>query len=351
MSRRRIASLAFVVAGLAAASCTGIAVEQHAAPELPPLRAMGYRIAVVPFTVSATEDDFFADSLAAVGDLLAFESSRELPMREQVGAMLHGDVVAWLQQSDYEVVDPWHVTTQLDHAGIDAAARRDPARAADVARAVGADGIVYGDVRRWNRSYYVLQTVVEVALHLELIDAASGKQLFRTDRAEQIGAGLTGGPTGYVSAATEPIAGLRGSNLRGLARSVARHVAADLNGGELGTEVGPATPRLAVVALAKEHDGAFRVGERVDVIAIGSPDCEVDFALGRMRTEIPMRTSERHDDPRGTRATYLGHYVVASADEATELPLTCTIRRGTARRAVAVRYRWDGQVSLAGNAR
>jgi hypothetical protein len=350
MSRQVVAALAIALGTLVPAGCTGLAVELHTAPELPPLRAMGYRVAVVPFTVSASPNDFVTDSLAAVGDLLALEPGHELPMREQVGEMMHGDVVAWLQQSDFEVVDPWHVATQLDHAGIDAAARRDPARVAEVARAVGADGIVYGDVRRWNRSYYVLQTVVDVALHLELVDAATGKHLFRTDRSERIGAGLSGGPTGYVSAATEPLAGLRGSNLRALARGVARHVAADLNGGELGTEVGPATPRLAVVALAKEHDGAFRVGERVDVIAIGSPDCEVSFALGCLRTTVPMRASERHDDPRGARATYLGHYVVASADHAEELPLLCTIRRGAARRSVAVRYRWDGRVSLAGGA-
>ncbi|MFY9345285.1 MAG: GNA1162 family protein [Planctomycetota bacterium] len=333
---------------LVAAGCTGIAVERHAAPELAALRGMGYRVAVVPFAVTAPEDGFFTDALAQVGDALALEPGRARPMRERVGAMLRDDVVAWLQQSEFEVVDPWHVATQLDHAGIDLAARQDPARARDVARAVGADGVLYGDVRRWNRSWYVLQSEVEVALRLELRDAASGTTLFRTDRSETIGSGITGGPTGYVSAATEPIAGLRGANLRALTRSVARHAVADLNGGDLGNEASATTPRLAVVALARVHAGPFRAGERVDVIATGSPDCEVRFDLGRLRTAVPMRQSERHDDPRGARATYAGHYVVAPTDAADELPLTCTIQRGAARRTVAIRYRWDGSVSLAG---
>jgi len=333
---------------LAAAACTSVAVEQQAAPELAPLRTMGYRIAVVPFTVSAPEDGFLSDSLAPVGELFALEASRELPLRQRIGGIVEGDVVAWLQQSEFEIVDPWHVATQLGHAGIGVERQRDPANVHAVARAVGADGIVYGDLRRWNRGYYVVQSVVEVALRLELIDAATGKQLFRTDRHEQIGSGLTGGPTGYVSAATEPIAGLRGSNLRSLTRSVARHVVTDLNGGELGGEPGPTTPRLSVVALAKEHMGPFRAGERVDVIAIGSADCEVRFDLGRLRTVVPMRQTERHDDARGARGTYLGHYIVADTDDAEELPLTCTIHRGAARRAIAVRYRWEGAVSLAG---
>lgn len=348
MNGRSIAGSVMLLWSLAA--CTSVDVQQHAEPALAQLRTMGYRVAVVPFTVSAPEDGFLADSLAPVGELLALERSRDLPMRERIGTLLHDDVVAWLQQSEFEVIDPWHVATQLAHAGFDAAAMRDPARRRDVARAIGADGIVYGDVRRWNRSYYVLQTVVEVALHLELFDASSGQQLFRSDRAETIGSGLTGGPTGYVSVATEPISGLRGSHLRTLTRSVARHVVADLNGGELGNQLGPTSPRLAVVALAKEHAGPFRTGERVDVIAVGSPDCDVRFDLGRLRTVVPMRQTERRDDARGARATYLGHYIVAAADNAEELPLLCTIQRGAARRTVAVRYRWAGTLSLAGAA-
>jgi hypothetical protein len=203
-------------------------------------------------------------------------------------------------------------------------------------------------VRQWNRSYYLLQSVAEVGLHVELIDATSGITLFASDRTERYGAGLSGGPTGYVSAVTEPLAGLSGSHLRTLARNAARHLAEDLNGGELGNQPGPSAPRLAVVALAKEHDGPFRIGERVDVIATGSPDCRVQFDLGRLRTSVPMMQTTRHDDPRGPRATYLGHYIVDAADAADGLPLTCTIHRGSARRSVEVHYRWDGTVSLAG---
>lgn len=339
----RLAALSLL---LVATACTSVDVAQHTAPELAPLRTMGYRIAVMPFAVSAPEDGFLSDSLAPVGELLSLEASRELPLRTRIGDLVQGDVIAWVQQTEFELVDPWHVPTQLGHAGFTPAQQRDPANVRAIAKAVGADGIVYGDLRRWNRGYYVVQSVVEVALHLELIDAATQKQLFTTDRSETIGSGLTGGPTGYVSAATEPIAGLRGSNLRSLTRAVARHAVADLNGGELGNQQGPTTPRLAVVALAKEHMGPFRAGERVDVIAIGSADCEVRFDLGRLRTVVPMRQTERHDDPRGTRATYLGHYVVADADAAEDLPLLCTIQRGAARRSVAVRYRWEGAVSL-----
>jgi len=346
-ARRRLG----LAAVLTFAACTGVAEQHHAAPELTQLRAAGYRIAVLPFTNSAPEDGFLAGSLAPVGELLSLEGGGDVPMRDRLPELLRGDVHAWLQQTEFDVMDPWRVATQLDHAGFTREQQRDPERAAELARALQVDGVVLGDVRRWNRSYYVVQSVVEVGLHLELIDGGTGKPLFTTTRTETIGSGVTGGPTGYVSAATEPLAGLRGSHLRYLTRSVTRHAVTDLNGGMLGTQPGPSSPRLSVVALAQQHDGPFREGERVDVIAVGTPDCDVRFDIGRLRCEVPMQQTNVDDDARGARATYLGHYVVAAADAARELPVTCTIQRGTGRRTVATRYRWNGTVSLDGQAR
>lgn len=344
--RSSAALLAVLLTGLA--GCTGISASTTSAPELPALRAAGYRIAVLPFAVTAPEDGFLGESLTPVGELLALEAHRELPMRDRLGALVHDDAVAWLRHSDFQVLEPWHVLTTLDHTGQLPNGRLDAAQLQAIARTVGADGVLHGEVRRWNRDYYVLQSVVEVALHVELLDAATGRTLFASDRTETVGSGLTGGPTGYVSAATEPIAGLRSSTLRSLTRSVTRHAVVDLNGGELGAEPDATSPRLALVALAKDHDGPFRVGERVDVIAVGSPDCEVVFDLGALRTVVPMHQTSRDDGPQGARATYLGHYVVQASDRAEELPVTCTIQRGKARRTVAVRYRWEGTVSLAG---
>lgn len=335
---------------LVAASCTGVSVHSEVAPELAPLRAMGYRIAVMPFVVSAPADGFLSEALAPVGELLALEGGRGAPMRDQLAQVLRRDVVTWLQQSEFAVQDPWQTDTQLTHAGLGAAAANDPARAGELARVLGVDAILFGDLQRWNRSYYVVQSTAEVALQIEVVDGGSGERLFRTARSETIGSGVTGGPTGYVSIATEPLAGLRGSHLRNLTRSVARHVVADLNGGDLGNTPGPMTPRLAVVGLAQQHEGPFRLGERVDVVAVGSPDCDVRFDVGRLRVRVPMVQTERHPDPRGERATYVGHYIVQPGDLAGPLRLSATIQRGMAQRGVASQYAWEGTLSLAGNA-
>ena len=348
--KRLLHAAAFAAMTLVAAGCTSMNSTNDISPKLAGLRTMGYRIAVMPFAVTAPSNGFLSDSLAPVGELLSFQTNRALPMRDQLGRLLRTDVVAWLQQSDFEVVDPWQSDTQLAHAGFQPEQLRDPANARELAKLLGVDGVLFGDLRSWNRSYYVLQATAEVALHLELLDGSSRERLFAADRTETIGSGLSGGPTGYLSVATEPLAGLRGSNLRELTRSVARNAVTDLNGGALGNNPGPLTPRLTVVGLAQEHMGPFQIGERLDVIAVGSPDCDVCFDVGRLRTHVPMQLTQRHPDPRGERATYLGHYIVQAGDTAGPLPLSATIQRGAARSNVTSHYRWEGELSLQGSA-
>jgi hypothetical protein len=347
-ARSKLAAL--LVAALLA-GCSGVAVTRQIDPRLPALRATGYRIAVVPFQVSAPEDAFLTSSLGPVGEVLALEGGANLPDRARLGQVMRADVLAWLAQTPFEVIDTWGSDTRLAHAGFDGDDMRQPSRAKEIAALLQVDGVLFGDVTRWNRSYYLLQSTADVGLRLELRDAG-GDVLFTTSRVESVGSGITGGPTGFVSAATEPLAGLRGSNLRELMRSAARNAALDLggNGSEpAGAADGAAAmaPRLTLVSLARARDGALRPGDRVDVIAVGTPACDVRFDLGRLRVGVPMQQVALDQDPRGPRATYAGHYVVQPGDPALALPLFCTVRRPGAH-GQPTRYRWDGTIALAG---
>ncbi|MCA8949765.1 MAG: hypothetical protein KDE27_09700 [Planctomycetes bacterium] len=339
-NRRLALLLAIVPLG-----CSGVDVRREVAPEFAMLREAGLRIAVMPFATTAPQSGFLGDALESLGGVLALSANSASPPRERVAGLLRADVVGWLQQTGLEVVEPWHIDTQLAHAKVSPEAARSTESAAGIAQALGVDAVLYGDVTRWNRSYYVVQSFAEVGLHLTLVDAG-GRRLFETERAESLGAGIGGGPTGYVSAVTAPLAGLSGEHLRELTRSITRNAVADLNGGELGVVPGPLTPKLTVVGLAATHDGPFRIGERVEVIAVGSPGCEVRFDIGRLRTEVPMVQTSVMADPRGDRATYVGHYVLQPGDTAVDLPLGCTIRRGAARRSLSTWYRWERRLSL-----
>ncbi|HLQ37250.1 MAG TPA: hypothetical protein VK348_05600, partial [Planctomycetota bacterium] len=101
------------------------------------------------------------------------------------------------------------------------------------------------------------------------------------------------------------------------------------------------------VALAAPHPGPFHAGDRIEVIAAGTPGCDVRFDLGRMRVGVPLEQQSVVPDPRGDRAFYQGHYVLQGGELDGELPLYGTIRRREHKRAMLSRYRWDGSVALA----
>lgn len=330
------------------AGCFGGSAYARAAPELAALRANGYRVAVMPLQMTAPDEGLLTASLAPIGELLALEVASEgLPPRERVAELLRLDLVTWMARGDFEVIEPWASDTRLVHAGLSREQMQDPARASAVARLLQVDGVLYGEVTRWNRSYYVLQSEAEVGMRVALRDGADGHVLFDGERSDSVGAGLSGGPTGLLSAVSAPIAGLRGSMLRDLTRSVARSLATDLNGGSMQRDASR-VPRLSVVSVARTHVGAFAPGERIEVVAIGSPDCEVRFDLGRLRLGVPMTQTERIEDPRGDRANYSGHYIVQAGDVGTDLPVGCSIRGVGQGRSTTARYVWDGSIDIDG---
>lgn len=333
------------------AACSTSDVTLRSDPDLPRLRAQGYRIAVLPFAVSAAEEDFLTGALAPVGDILALEvGGGGLPTRERIGALMRQQVIGWLGQSDFEVVEPWASDTALAHRGLAGESLRDRARAGEVAALLQVDGVLYGDVTRWNRGYYVVESRTEVGLQLELVDGAAGRSLFLTERVERRTAGLRGGPTGFASAATEPIAGLRGSHLRELMRAASRGAALDLAGDVGEAPLAADAPRLSFVSVALPHEGPLRPGDRLDVLALGTPGCEVRFDLGALRRAVPMEQVDVHGDPRGDRASYAGHYVVQPGENARDLPVSATIRAARQNRSSVSRYRWAGSVAFGAGA-
>lgn len=329
---------------LACASCTATNVTTHSSERLASLRGTGYRVAVVPFANEAPDEGFLAVALSPVGDALSFDGREVATGRETTALRVRADVIAWLRQSPFQVVDPWDTDTRIAHLGWTEKEVHDPARAGRLAAALQVDGLVYGAVTRWNRSYYVLQSAAEVGLRLELRDR-DGSELFATERNETIGSGITGGPTGYGSALSAPVQGLGDGKLHDLVRMVARHAASDLGGLAPGDAPSLLLPQISVVALASRGDAKFAPGERIDVVAVGTPDCEVAFDLGRLRQRVPMRQVAVVADARGARATYEGHYVVQAGDPALRVPLFASIA-SPGSRGSASRCRWEGAIEI-----
>lgn len=100
----------------------------------------------------------------------------------------------------------------------------------ELAQALGADAVLRGSVTSWGRSYWVVQSWVTAGLALELVDGRSGDVVWSASRKNRRHAGLLKGPTGYKSAVTAPIMGLKGSHLERVGAHLARSMAQELLG-------------------------------------------------------------------------------------------------------------------------
>ncbi|MCA8958985.1 MAG: DUF799 family lipoprotein [Planctomycetes bacterium] len=339
---RTIATLANKVAdgasrclllGLMAVAAGCASTDSGRSPDFESARAQGLRVAVLPFRVTAPQEGRIISALGAVGSLLALEGlGDDSPPGDQAAVILRRAFAASLAGGPFEVSELWATDTRLSHLGLTADQTQDRSLAPSLAQSLGVDAIVYGDVERWNRSYYVVEARATVALRVELVDGRVGHTLFWERHEESSGAGLSGGPTGQISAVTEPLKGLSGDALSHLARSVAGFCATALNDTDPLTGplepplVGPSFPSISFASVIREHEGTFQAGDTIRVVVVGSPDQDARFDLGRYRTSIPMVEIDRVDDPRGARSTYLGTYVVTEGERAVDLPVFVTLR-------------------------
>jgi hypothetical protein len=290
-------------------------------------RADGLRIAALPFAVSASDDDPVSSALAPLGSLLALEGLGDgAPEAQAAGAVMQRALLALLAGSSLAIEEQWVTRTELAHAGLDRAAMEDRSRTTEIARRLGVDALLYGEIYEWDRSYYGVQSTQSVGLRVWLIDGESGAELAFAERWRQEGAGLTGGPTGYVSAATSPIQGLAASTLAQLAIQVAYDVAEDLLGGEASQpfdfeNARGEVPRLSFVSADPLRIDTLQAGQSVSVIAVGTSGAQASFDLGAYRTRIPMLEIETRADPRGPRSTYVGSYVLQPGETLGSLPI------------------------------
>ena len=338
---------------LALAGCTGSSMELKTSPEFAAIRSGGYRLAVMPFSVSADRDGFLTEALGGLGDLLALEAVNEnAPPTTKAATVMRRAFTASLAGGPFQVADLWTIDTELTHAGFSAEARQEQENARRIAEMLDVDGVLFGDVTEWNRSYYVAQSVQRAGLRIRIFDRRKGETIYDAHRTEQQGSGISGGPTGQLSVLTSPVEGLKGSTLPVLARLLARNAARELSGVDPASEFDLASsrgdaPRIVFTSVALPGSKPLRSGEIVTVVAVGTPGAEVRFDIGRWRTGIPMIQRDVTEDPRGPRATYTGEYVVQQGEKVSQAPLFVSVRKKTDKQALrTVRRVPDAMIAI-----
>ncbi|MBI4617179.1 MAG: DUF799 family lipoprotein [Planctomycetes bacterium] len=260
------------------------------------------RVAVLPFTETQAGDTFTSVPFAAVVDVLPIIGRSD---DRGPATILRWRFLARARDTQMEIVDPSYVDSILLERGIYENAAFLKVDPKDLGKTLGADAVLYGEVTKWDRTYAVVESVTTVGLKIAMHESQTGTLLWEAQCEATDAAGLTGGPTGYTSAALEPVRGLSGETLYKLADEVCRKIVEPhLFGGE---DVEHSTPPfIAASAHSAKGPDSMRAGSEFHVVAIGSPDCKASFSIGPFRESVPM--TEFGD------GTYVGTYVVQPGD-------------------------------------
>ena len=172
------------------------------------------------------------DGLATVGAtrrvaILPMASNKKLG---RVAETLRGFLAASMQESAFDVIEPQQVDAALKAQGWhEGEPVPETLKLDELGRALGADAVLRGRVKKWARTYLVLESWVTAEMEVELVDAATGHTVWTKSRKNSRQSGILKGPTGIKSLATAPLSGLKTSHLERVAKHLTRELTSDLS--------------------------------------------------------------------------------------------------------------------------
>ncbi len=244
------------------------------------------RVAVLPFVERQGGDLFTSAPFALLVDNLPIigrddNTGPSTVMRWRFMARIR-------QETHLDVVTPGYVDSVLIERGLFEKGKFLESDPRDLGKILGADAVLYGEVTKWDRTYLVAETIQTVGIKISMYETQNGTLLWEAQCEATDDSGLTGGPTGYSSAALEPIRGLSGATLYKLADDVCYEIVEPhLSGGAEYEDAHLAPPFIAASAHSA-WAGTVKPGDPIHVVAIGSPDCRGTFSLGSTSQEVPM---------------------------------------------------------------
>ena len=237
----------------------------------------------------------------AVLPLVPPAKDREEPARI-VGRTLYGSLAA----TPYDVLKPQVVEERLVRASLGdprVAAAKD---ASELARILGVDGIVYGELTHWDRIFVGIYAQVASGAHIRLVNARTGQTLFERNEVRRSHAG--GLATDPVSAAiqiAQSALKLREIELIRASDDLVRALVKDL----------PTPPILearrppAFSYVASDAAGRLlKLGDTVAVLAEGQPGAIGSFDIVPLVKNLAMEETRE--------GVYVGRYQIKPGENA-----------------------------------
>lgn len=152
--------------------------------------------ATAPGGDSSTPQAISARELPRTIAVLPF---KPLPEKEEQARVLTSMIYGALSATPYDVLKLQVVEERLARAGLADPAVANAKPPAELAKVLGVEGIVYGELTHWDRIYLAVYSQVAAGGHVRLVDARSGQTLFERKEVSRTHEG--GLPTNPMSAA------------------------------------------------------------------------------------------------------------------------------------------------------
>lgn len=191
------------------------------------------------------------------------------------------------------------------------------ARPQEICRAIGCDGLLFGRVTDYQRSYAGVYSRLRAEAEIWLIDASTGKELARVTQAvEYHGGGVPLTPLGAIMSALSAAANTGALQENRMVAELAEKLVE-----KIPVRTGaPAVRRPPIKELITNvAEGPFGRGKIVRIGLEGEPGAVGSFDIGNFRKGLPMRETQP--------GVYLGEYAVLPGDNTEAMPIVAYLRR------------------------
>lgn len=302
------------------------------------------RVAILPFEDRAGGRSVFIYPFLPfiyLANFITLSVPEEAPDSAKGATALRVLLAARLSNTALHVVPFRAADTALAHLGLlQNTNALDPV---ELGRVLDVDAVVHGELTDFSTRYYILESRTVVEARVRMVSCSDRRELFSAVVGVADSAGISGGPTGYVSAAATPLAALGKGPFADLSVAWSLRAGDALAVGDApAVEWAPGAPEsgapfIAAAAVGENTRFEYEPGDWIEVVAVGAPACVATLQIGSLYSGVPMTETSRVTRPgSGFVSTYHGYFAVEEGDEVSGAPITVNFtKNGTRATAIA----------------
>jgi hypothetical protein len=188
---------------------------------------------------------------------------------------------------------------------------------AEVCRAIGCDGLIFGNVTAYEKVYAGVYSQLGAAAEIWMVDAETGKEVVRVqDSVNYYEGNIPLSPLGAIMTALSTAANVRELQEVRMVNELSNKLIQKIPD----PEKTPAVRRPVINAvITNVSEGPFGSGEIVKVGLYGEPGIVAGFDIGNFKRGLLMKETQA--------GVYLGEYAAMPGDNAKDMPIIAHLKR------------------------